>query len=98
MPLLQHIWSPFLWGLAAGLFVGSLVGLAVYRLYGSPIAKFPGPKLAALTFWYEFYYDVIKQGQYTWEIGRMHDKYGMRVAPTAFDADFRRTNSEDQPI
>lgn len=53
-----------------------IVYLAVYRLYLSPIAKFPGPKLAALTLWYEFYYDVVKGGQYTWEIGKMHDKYG----------------------
>ncbi|KAK7701576.1 hypothetical protein SLS57_011695 [Botryosphaeria dothidea] len=31
---------------------------AVHRLFLSPIAHFPGPRLAALTFWYEFYYDV----------------------------------------
>jgi hypothetical protein len=36
------------------------VGLAIHRLWLSPIAKFPGPKLAALTKWYEFYYEVIK--------------------------------------
>ena len=52
------------------------IGLAYYRLYISPLAKFPGPKLAALTLWYEFYYDVILSGQYTWRIGRMHEKYG----------------------
>lgn len=53
-----------------------LVGGAVYRLYLSPLAKFPGPKLAALTLWYEFYYDVVKQGRYTWEIAKMHEHYG----------------------
>ena len=57
------------------------IGLAVYRLYFSPIAKFPGPKLAALTLWYEFYFDVIKKGQFTWEIKRMHEKYGMTSSP-----------------
>ena len=41
-----------------------LIGLAVYRLYFSPIAKFPGPKLAALTRWYEFYYEVVLRGQF----------------------------------
>jgi hypothetical protein len=49
---------------------------AVYRLYLSPISKFPGPKLAALTLWYEFYYDVVKTGTYMAEIKKMHDKYG----------------------
>jgi hypothetical protein len=49
---------------------------AIYRLYFSPLAKFPGPKLAALTLWYEFYYDVIKRGKFTWKIQQMHQKYG----------------------
>jgi hypothetical protein len=53
-----------------------LIGGAVYRLYLSPLAKFPGPKLAALTLWYEFYYDVVKSGMYMAEIAKMHEKYG----------------------
>ena len=48
----------------------------VYRLYLSPIARFPGRRLAALTFWYEFYFDVIKRGSYVWEIQEMHKVYG----------------------
>jgi hypothetical protein len=31
--------------------VAYIVAGAVYRLYFSPVAKFPGPKLAALSFW-----------------------------------------------
>jgi len=48
----------------------------IYSLYLSPLSKFPGPKLAALTLWYEFYYDVIRNGKYLWEIEKMHEKYG----------------------
>jgi hypothetical protein len=53
-----------------------LVGLAVYRLYFSPIARFPGPKLAALSRWYEFYYDCVLPGQFTFHIQELHKKYG----------------------
>jgi hypothetical protein len=53
-----------------------LIGLAIYRLYLSPLAKFPGPKLAALSKWYEFYYEVVLKGQFTFRIQEMHKKYG----------------------
>ena len=48
----------------------------VYRLYFSPLAKFPGPKLAAATRWYEFYYDVVQRNRFSWQIQKMHDEYG----------------------
>lgn len=54
-----------------------IIGLAIYRLYFSPLSSFPGPKLAGLTRWYEFYYDVVLQGQFTFRIQKMHEKYGM---------------------
>jgi hypothetical protein len=50
--------------------------LAIYRLYFHPLAGFPGPKIAAATRWYEFYYDVIKRGKYVYKIEEMHRKYG----------------------
>ncbi|KAI9793075.1 MAG: hypothetical protein M1816_000973 [Peltula sp. TS41687] len=57
--------------------------LIIYRLYLSPIAKFPGPKLAALTRWYEFYYEVILQGQFTFHIDHLDNIYGpiVRITP-----------------
>ncbi|KAF4910811.1 Cytochrome P450 monooxygenase sdnE [Colletotrichum fructicola] len=60
-----------------------LIGLAVYRLNFHPLARFPGPKIAALTVFYEFYFDGIKRGRYTFEIQRMHEKYGpvIRISP-----------------
>lgn len=58
------------------LFCLYVVGLYIYRAFFDPLSHIPGPKLAAATLWYEFYYDVIKKGRYTWEIGRMHQKYG----------------------
>lgn len=65
--------------LAAYLLYG--ICLAIYRLYLSPISKFPGPKLAAYTLWYEFYYDVVKRGRFAWEIKRMHEVYGACPPP-----------------
>ena len=59
-------------------FVLYVIGLYVYRLYFDPLAKIPGPKIAAVSLWYEFYYDVVKRGRYTWKIKEMHEKYGKR--------------------
>ena len=65
--------------LAAGLAILALsysIGLFVYRLTLDPLAKFPGPKIAAMTSWYEFYYDWWCEGHYVFEIEKMHQKYG----------------------
>ena len=52
------------------------LGLAIYRLFLSPLAKFPGPKLAALTRKYELYYETYRYFEYLWKIKKMHMKYG----------------------
>lgn len=51
--------------------------LGIYRLFFDSLAKFPGPKLAALTRYYEAYYDVIQNGQYTFKIDQLHRQYGV---------------------
>ena len=57
-----------------------LVSLAVYRLYLSPIAKFPGPRLAALTQWIEAYHELKKPGgQFCWQYRKWHEKCGISI-------------------
>ncbi|KAJ5091020.1 benzoate 4-monooxygenase cytochrome P450 [Penicillium argentinense] len=59
------------------------ISLVIYRLVLSPLANFPGPKLAAATTWYETFYDVFLNGRFLWEIERMHQEYGpvVRINP-----------------
>ena len=77
-----------LWVAALAL-AGYACWLVLYRLYLSPLARFPGPRLAAATAWYEFYYDAIQHGKYTFEIARMHKQYGTACSSlvAAHDAD-----------
>ncbi|MBE3045723.1 hypothetical protein IMZ48_24890 [Candidatus Bathyarchaeota archaeon] len=65
--------------------VGSLVGLwgayrvtrAIYNISPfHPLSRFPGPKIAAVSYLYEAYYDWILVGRYGHVIKRMHDDYG----------------------
>lgn len=63
-------------GLAALTYLSSL---AVYRLYFHELARFPGPKLAALSKWYDFYYDVYLKGQFVFKLQELHDQYGKSV-------------------
>lgn len=65
------------WQILATSVFAYLTGLGFYRLLLHPLAKFPGPKLAAVSRWYEGYYDVVRNGQYTFRIAEMHKQYGM---------------------
>lgn len=72
----RNIMAVLIYALVAAILYTAV--LVIYRLFFSPLAKFPGPKLAAATLWYEFYYDVIKTGQYTFKIKELHKQYGIR--------------------
>jgi hypothetical protein len=78
---------------SVAIFALYLISLVIYRLYFHPLAKFPGPNLAAATLWYEYYFDVNKKGSYIWKIRELHEIYGpiIRISPHAIhvnDPDF----------
>lgn len=68
--ILTIFWLP----IAAAALYGA--ALAIYRLFLSPLAKFPGPKLAALTRKYESYYEAYQNYEYLWKIKELHKQYG----------------------
>ncbi|KAJ5629520.1 cytochrome P450 [Penicillium herquei] len=56
---------------------------AARRLFFHPLSSIPGPRLAALTWWYEFYFDAVKSGKYNFKIQELHKEYGpiLRITP-----------------
>ena len=53
-----------------------ILGFIFTRLYFHPLSKFSGPRLAALTTWYEFYQDVLNDGNYLKYYPELHKKFG----------------------
>ncbi|KAI1163814.1 cytochrome P450 family protein [Nemania serpens] len=89
------------------LWILSTVVKVIYRLFLHPLAKFPGPKLAAGTFLYEGYYDVIQRGKYVHRIEEMHRQYGPIIRinpqelhvydPTFFDSVYSSSGKWEKP-
>ncbi|KAJ5690941.1 hypothetical protein N7488_012508 [Penicillium malachiteum] len=80
--LLSQITSSF--GHLFGLWVIYRVMRALYNISPlHPLSKFPGPKLAGATFFYEGWFDLVRGGRYTHEIKRLHEIYGpvVRINP-----------------
>ncbi|CAA9961297.1 Benzoate 4-monooxygenase cytochrome P450 [Pyrenophora teres f. maculata] len=67
----------------ASTFVSYCIYKAIYNLYFHPLAKFPGPRWVAASYLAEFYYDIVRGGQYFKKIIEMHEKYGpiVRITP-----------------
>lgn len=68
--LIQALWTAIL------ILPLYLVALSMHRLYFSPLSHIPGPRLAALTKWYEAYYEIVLSGRYSFHIDHLHDIYG----------------------
>lgn len=79
---LSHKWVNFTTILALTILAYGFL-LALYRLTISKLSGFPGPKIAAVTYWYEFYYEWWCSGKYIFEIEKMHKEYGpiVRINP-----------------
>ncbi|KAE8409388.1 cytochrome P450 [Aspergillus pseudonomiae] len=59
------------------------VYLIVYRLYFHRLAKFPGPRLAAISTLYRAFYQIWKDGKLIEHATELHDLYGpvIRISP-----------------
>ena len=66
------------------------VAEAVRRVYFHPLAHIPGPRLAAITWWYEFYFDVIQPSIFVFKIQELHKQYGKSVTAEAGSAKLPR--------
>lgn len=53
--------------------------VTTYRAYFHPLSHVPGPKLAAITRLYIFYYNVIEDGGFYLRLDELHKKYGRFV-------------------
>ncbi|KAK2729306.1 cytochrome p450 [Colletotrichum kahawae] len=69
--------------------------LATYRITCHPLAAIPGPRLAAATFWYEIWFDVVRWGRYTHEIKRMHEVYATRYLGLTIAGPIIRINPDE---
>jgi cytochrome P450 len=71
------IWLAVIW-------VGYRVYIALYNISPlHPLSQFPGPKIAAASYFYEAYYDWWLRGRYGKVIAQMHEQYGpvIRINP-----------------
>ena len=67
----------------------------IYRLTIHPLAKFPGPKLAAVTNMYGAYYDLTHGRSYVKQLPALHDQYGNlgpQIIVAGVDQDIDRTH------
>ncbi|KAJ0425639.1 putative benzoate 4-monooxygenase cytochrome P450 [Aspergillus carlsbadensis] len=79
-----------------GLYLVYFAANAVYRVTLHPLAHIPGPRLASVTYLYEWYHDIYHLGQLPWKLKNLHERYGriIRITPDEVhirDPDFTTT-------
>lgn len=52
------------------------VWIGIYNYYLHPLARYPGPKLAAITEWYRTFQEVILQKSWSDLLFQIHKTYG----------------------
>lgn len=62
----------------------------IKNIFFHSLSHIPGPRLAAASRLYEWYYDCVLIGQYCFKIRDLHDEYGNEFSPS----DVMPTNSE----
>lgn len=85
------------WRMLLGVVIVYYVTTVLYRLFLHPLARFPGPRVAAISRWYEGYYDVVLGGQYTLKIAELHKTYGM-LSSLAIASLFRHSKAATQTL
>ncbi len=50
--------------------------VVIYRLYFHPLRAVPGPRLGAVSGWYQAYHDIWKDGYFTTHLKDLHNIYG----------------------
>lgn len=68
---------------SAVLITARVLYVVAYRLFFHPLARVPGPKLAALTFLYQTYFSFKDGSRFYKQVGLLHQKYGpvVRITP-----------------
>lgn len=75
-PSAQYMYPLLFFLLPLAFFLVYSIIVVIHRLYFHPLARFPGPKLAAASSLYEFYWNAIKDGTATHKRKEWHEKYG----------------------
>lgn len=63
--------------------VAYAVSTTIYNVYFHPLAKFPGPPMAGVTFFWKAYVECIANRSFCHELDELHKRYGNKAQCTA---------------